>query len=276
MSKELVTTLGKLKYSIYGCGHENIFFVFNAVGQSMKLWKDFLQQLSKRNQVIFFNEYVPEGKENPEEVYYNCNISVDDHKEMVKSILSAENITKVIFIAWCAGGKLAMEIGGELDNLVSKIVLLAPSFAGINIEEDSDFEKNLFEVCRSVDSSPEASELVCKTSRITMEAKLKDTEDEKKREVTKQLYRPFTDADSFRDYSARILRFYKHTVEIKEFPLKLHLVLPEVDESTSTKKSVAFLGGMDCVAIHYINGVGHALQFENAIGVADLCSAIAK
>jgi pimeloyl-ACP methyl ester carboxylesterase len=150
---------------IYEAGSgDEVLFIVNAPGMSIRFWTPIIEVLQKDYRVISM-EYrsYPDSQAllQPHELPFHHY--VDD----LKRVLQATSVRQAHFLSWCLGSKLSFEIYRQLPDAVQSLFAVGISYTEHGVAVEGDFSRAVFDIKSRLATDPNAaSKMIMMMSRI--------------------------------------------------------------------------------------------------------------
>jgi pimeloyl-ACP methyl ester carboxylesterase len=282
---------GDRNYLRYGEGRETLVLI-NAFGLPMDFWRMLAQSLRRQ-----FHMLALDGSPEPcrpagvgvIDTYYTTDDSVGRFVADARAMLVAEGVSACHVVSWCGGAKLALALASAAAETVSSIILLAPSFAGIDaLGQDSPYERSLATMCDLVLKAPNSAAmmatsmnaLVNKAAAAGASAALPELLAAPDSCHLPLLSMPFSSANNIRAFSRQVANFRHHDImphlagsAVRQPAM---VVTGSCDTTTSTARAVEACAMLPNSVHAQIADTGHYLVHQNYRLVADLLAAFTQ
>jgi pimeloyl-ACP methyl ester carboxylesterase len=201
---------------------------------------------------------------------------ISSDADAIAQALEREAITNATVVAWCNGGRVALELAARFPERVSSLVLLAPTCLGAGDAElpGSSFEESLNIVAKAAINQPKLAELLASTlqptaaldwdrvanspaARAKMLFRLPATE------YARELFAPFATGESLLHYARRCLSDLAHDQErtLGLIRQPVMLITGEADDIVNNSLTLATLRRTLNEFVHVsLSGAGHYIH----------------
>ena len=134
--------------------------LLNAIGMSLDVWQALAAELRHDCTVLVVDAAAHLPASGLPSAYYDTPDAPARFEAALRAVLQAEGLARCHLAGWCAGAKYAIGLARQAPQLVTSLLLLAPSFAGEASGEggDSAFETSLHTLCKLVTRMPQAAD----------------------------------------------------------------------------------------------------------------------
>ncbi len=289
---------GATHYLRHGDGAVALLLV-NAFGLPLDVWHDLARRMpaSVRVLALCAGPASAEGSGDAADPYYGAPDAPARFVRAVQAVLASESLAHCHVASWCGGAKYALELARRIPDAVSSLALLAPSFAGEQVDAgeggaggDSPYETSLATMCRVVDRTPGAAGGMARSMQAMLargaqaRPAVAAAADEDAagtalfalhdRVTTPWLHAPFESAHSMVAYSRQLLGFRAHRVAQRPdepaLEMPMMLVTGELDATTNNQRARALLASCGAMAHFELQRAGHYFVHQNSALAATL------
>jgi pimeloyl-ACP methyl ester carboxylesterase len=284
---------GATHYLRHGEGATALLLV-NAFGLPMDVWHELVRRIPGSVRVLALCA-APEAPREPGdrvEPYYGAPDAPARFVHAVQAVLASEGVETCHVASWCGGSKYALELARKIPASVSSVALLAPSFAGEQVDDataggsgDSPYETSLATMCRVVNGTPGAAGGMARSMQAMLArgAQADPADDDRTgaalfalhdRVTAPWLHAPFESARSMVAYSRQLLGFRAHRVAQRpdepRLEMPMMLVTGDLDAVTNNQRARALLASCGAVAHFELQRAGHYFVHQNSALAATL------
>ncbi|HYD81463.1 MAG TPA: alpha/beta hydrolase [Paucimonas sp.] len=276
-----------LRYFCHG-GGSRVLLVVNAFGLSLDFWQMLTRAVAPRFKVLLVERSGAAQAGGIPTTYYSSKEYIQDYLADIRAVLDREEVRHCHVVSWCSGGKFALELAHAFKERILSLSLIAPSFAGIDgfAGSDSEYEKNLFTMCKIVNQMPQTAGSMAKAMMGMMTKNGSDMErfaagnkdmisvfELPDHHHLPAIYRPFSSPENLVEFSRQLMNFRSHDIrpllESGSLQLPVMLVTGRADTTTSSARAkdicsrLPYLVGFDIAAgSHYLVHQNHRLVAE--------------
>lgn len=265
-----VRDAGGLRYRAGGRGGEPLVLL-NALGQGLAPWSRLIDRLLRRHRLLTWE---PRGLD-PDRPPSTLSGHVDD----LAAVLDAEGVDRCHLVGWCTGAKVAVRYHHKRPDRIGSMILLNGAFKhdGWDPALDSDYERNIAAVCRSLDRNPDGA-----ARALALFAGDGTAVDPSTlpggvlalphRDLAPELRRPYRSAGTLLRYARQLLDFWRYdaTAGAAEVGAACLFVAAEYDR-VSSPAGVRYAAGQFPTARYVeVGGATHYCLLDRAELIADL------
>lgn len=248
--------------------------VVNALAQGHGYWARLAGLLSPRRVLVCASR--PRGPD-------GSVCGIDQHVADLDELLSAQALREVHLLGWCTGAKVVLAHAARRPGQVLSLTLVSPStrHPGRPAGLDTDYERELDELCRMLERRPAAAGRIATMlgkvafgtgpNQDPLAAPHPDLDEERRR--------PFASAEAMTTYARQLLDFWSHdpTDDVRAVrTVPTLLIGGTADPIVSSAAQLPVLASLDGLTRHEVPAGNHYLMHDRAELVAGIVDAFLR